>query len=157
MTHDGDPRRGERIFFDLRGGGCAGCHAAGGRGAAAIGPDLTGMALKYDRAELIRSVLEPSRRIADGYQPVTLATHDGRVVTGVVRSETEGEITLVDAQAKATKIPKQDVATRRAGGSSIMPSHAAESLSPAEFADLIGYLSSLKQPPQRPRPMPSQP
>ncbi|MHB1558148.1 MAG: c-type cytochrome, partial [Isosphaeraceae bacterium] len=154
MTHEGDPRRGERIFFDPR-GGCASCHSAGGRGTAAVGPDLTGVGRKYDRSELIRSVLEPSRRIADGYGSVTLATHDGRVLTGVVRAENEAEITLVDGQARATRVPKREVATRRAGAPSIMPSHAAEVLSPTEFADLIGYLSSLKPPPapaQAPRP-----
>ncbi len=148
MAHQGDPRRGERIFFDPR-GGCASCHSAGGRGTASIGPDLTGVGLKYDRSELIRSVLEPSRRIADGYGSVTLATRDGRVLTGVVRAESDAEITLVDGQARATRVPKRDVAARRAGGSSIMPSHAAEMLSPTEFADLIGYLSSLKQPPEQ--------
>lgn len=155
ITHEGDARRGERIFFDARGGGCASCHRAGGHGTSTIGPDLTGVGRKYDRGELIRSVLEPSRRIADGYRSVTLATRDGRVLTGVVRAETEAEVTLVDGQARATRVPKHDVAMRRAGVQSIMPSHAAEALSPAEFADLIGYLSSLKQPPGPVQPSPS--
>ena len=148
MAHDGDARRGEALFFDPRGIGCGRCHSAGGRGTATIGPDLTGLALKYDRAELIRSVLEPSSRIADGYQPVVVATHDGRVLSGVVRAETDDALELADAEAKATRIPKRDIDVRRAGGVSIMPAQAAESLSPAEFADLISYLASLKQAPR---------
>jgi putative heme-binding domain-containing protein len=154
MAHEGDARRGEQIFFDPRGIGCARCHSAGGRGTASVGPDLTGLALKYDRAELIRSVLEPSSRIADGYQPVVVATHDGRVISGVVRGETSGEIELVDAQAKATRIPLRDIAVRRAGGTSIMPAPAAEALSPADFADLITFLAGLKQDPRPARPLP---
>jgi putative heme-binding domain-containing protein len=159
MAHEGDARRGEQIFFDPRGVGCGRCHSAGGRGTATIGPDLTGLALKYDRAELIRSVLEPSRRIAVGYQPVVVATHDGRVLSGVVRAETEGAIELVDSEAKATRIPKRDIDVRRAGEVSIMPDRIAESLSPAEFSDLISYLASLKQPLARPAstPPPSRP
>ena len=117
-----------------------------GRGTATIGPDLTGLALKYDQAELIRSVLEPSNRIATGYQPVLVSTHDGQVHSGLVRAETDDAIELVDAEAKITRIPKRDIDVRRVGGVSIMPTRVAESLSPAEFADLISYLASLKQP-----------
>jgi putative heme-binding domain-containing protein len=159
MSHDGDARRGEALFFDSRRLDCGRCHSAGGRGTATTGPDLTGLALKYDRAELIRSVLEPSSRIAVGYQPVVVATHGGRVISGIVRSETAESIELVDAEAKSTRIPKRDVDVRRAGGVSIMPAQVAESLSPAEFADLITYLASLKQPPPRqpPSPTPSVP
>ena len=116
MQHDGDPRRGEERFFDPGGIGCGRCHSAGGRGTATVGPDLTGLALKYDRAELIRSVLEPSSRIAVGYQPVIVATHDGRVLTGVVRAETDDAIELADAEAKTTRIPKRDIEVRRTGG-----------------------------------------
>ena len=148
--HKGDPSRGEALFFNPRRLDCARCHAANGRGTAAIGPDLTGIARKYDRDELIRSVLEPSRRIAVGYQPVVVSTRDGRVISGIVRAETDDLLELADAGAKTTRIPKRDIELRRTGGPSIMPAHAAESLSPAEFADLISFLSSLKQPPTRP-------
>jgi putative heme-binding domain-containing protein len=152
MQHDGDPRRGEALFFDPWGLGCGRCHSVGGRGSARIGPDLTGLALKYDRAELIRSVLEPSSRIAVGYQPVVVSTHDGRVHSGIVRAETDDAIDLADAEAKIFSISKRDIDVRRAGGVSIMPARIAESLYPAEFADLISYLASLKQPTLAPAP-----
>ena len=102
-----DPRRGGALFFDPRGIGCGRCHSAGGRGSATIGPDLTSVALKYDRAELIRSVLEPSSRIAVGYQPVVVATHDGRVHSGIVHTETADMIDLDDAEARITRVPKK--------------------------------------------------
>jgi putative heme-binding domain-containing protein len=146
LAHDGDPQRGEALFFDARGIGCGRCHAAAGRGTATIGPDLTGLAAKFDRAEVIRSVLEPSSRIATGYQPVVVATRDGKVTSGVVRSETETMLELADAEARITKVPKSDIDVRRVGEVSIMPSKLVEALSPAEFADLVSYLLSLKQP-----------
>ena len=86
-----------------------------GRGGSTIGPDLTGLAAKYDRAEVIRSILEPSHRIATGYQPVIVATRDGKVATGVVRSETDTTLELADSEAKITKIPKSDIEVRRVG------------------------------------------
>ena len=147
LQHRGDPRRGEQLFFDPKGVGCVRCHAAGGRGDSSIGPDLTGLALKYDRDELIRSVLEPSSRIATGYQPVIVATRDGKVLTGVVRGETGDWLELADSEAKITRVLKLDITERRVGEVSIMPKGMAERLSPAEFSDLISFLESLKQAP----------
>ncbi|HZW31782.1 MAG TPA: HEAT repeat domain-containing protein, partial [Isosphaeraceae bacterium] len=156
MRHDGDPRRGEEIFFDPKGVGCGRCHCASGQGTATIGPDLTGLASKYNRAELIRSVLEPSSRIAPGYQPAIVALRGGKVVTGVVRAETKEMLELADAEAKVVRIPKRDIEVRRSGAVSIMPEHLADSLTPIEFTDLISFLASLK-PTARPTAAPAQP
>jgi len=145
LGHPGDPRKGAEIFFDPRGVGCVRCHRAAGRGTATIGPDLTGLAAKYDRAEVIRSVLEPSNRIATGFQPVTVATHDGKVETGVVRAETDEVLELADSEARITRIPKRDIELRRTSDVSVMPAKPVEALSPAEFADLISFLMSLNQ------------
>ncbi len=144
MEHDGDTSRGEAIFFDAKGIGCVKCHSAGGRGTADVGPDLTGLALKYDRAEVVRSVLEPSARMAIGYQPVVLALSDGRVLSGLIRSEAESHLDLVDADGKVSRIAKADVDDRHLGDSSLMPANLVEALTTQEFADLIAYLQSLK-------------
>ena len=145
MERSGDPTRGEALFFDPQGVNCVQCHSVAGRGTSTIGPDLTGLASKYDRGELIRSVLEPSSRIAIGYQPVIVATTEGKVYSGVVRVETEAELELADADAKVTRIPKSKIAERRVSGVSIMPVRSVETLSQADFADLISFLSTLKQ------------
>jgi putative membrane-bound dehydrogenase-like protein len=147
LRHEGDPKSGEALFFDAKGIGCVNCHAANGRGTANIGPDLTGLALKYDKAEIIRSVLEPSNRIATGYQPVLVATRDGKVVTGVVRSETDAYLELADPDAKVVRIAKPDIEERKIGDVSVMPPGLADSLSVVEFSDLISYLKSLKSAP----------
>ncbi len=149
METAGDPRKGERLFFDVNGAGCVQCHAVGARGTSTIGPNLAGLALTYDRAELIRSVLEPSSRIAPGHQSVVLATRAGKVMTGLIRADTDQEVVLADSEAKITRIPKAEIAQRRSSDVSIMPARAAQSLTPQEFADLIGYLASLKEAPGR--------
>jgi putative heme-binding domain-containing protein len=149
--NSGDSANGERLFFDRKGAGCVLCHAVGARGTSMIGPNLAGVAQTYDRAELIRSVLEPSSRIAPAYQTSVLATNDGKVRTGVIRAENDHEILLADAEAKLIRLSKPQVIERRASSVSVMPSQAAESLSPQEFADLIGYLASLKDVPRTAR------
>jgi putative heme-binding domain-containing protein len=148
LAHTGDPRHGEEIFFDPKGIGCIKCHAAGGRGTANIGPDLTGLASKYDKAEIIRSVLDPSDRIATGYQSVVLALRDGKVVTGLVRAETQADVELVDADAKISRIFKTAIGDRRVSEISQMPKGLVDTLSVVEFADLIAYLQTLKSAPE---------
>ncbi|HWE35733.1 MAG TPA: HEAT repeat domain-containing protein, partial [Isosphaeraceae bacterium] len=147
LNHSGDSRKGEELFFDAKGLNCAKCHAAEGRGAANVGPDLTGLALKYDKAEIVRSVLEPSSRIATGFQPAIVARKDGAVVTGVVRGETEAHVELVDAEARSVRIPKSEIEARRVGDVSIMPAGQVDGLAPVDFADLVAYLTSLKAAP----------
>ncbi len=41
-----------------------------GRGAGTPGPDLSGLASRSDKVQLIRSLLEPSPRVAAAHQPV---------------------------------------------------------------------------------------
>jgi hypothetical protein len=64
LGHSGDPRKGETLFSENRSMGCSQCHSIGGRGQTTLGPDLTGVGLKYDKAGLIRSVLEPLPKMA---------------------------------------------------------------------------------------------
>ncbi len=72
---------------------------------------------------------------------------DGKVLTGLVRSETETEIELVDADAQGDSIPKDQVEERRVSDVSLMPKGLVDTLTPVEFADLISYLQSLKTAP----------
>jgi len=145
LAHPGDPRNGEALFADPKGLHCARCHAGGGVPSANLGPDLTGLASKYDKAEIIRSVLDPSDRIAIGYQPAVIAKGDGAVLTGLVRDETETHVDLVGPDAKAHRIAKSEIAERRVGEVSPMPTGLVDALTPVEFADLIAYLTTLRQ------------
>ena len=146
LSHPGSAQNGETLFFDAKGVGCVKCHAAGGRGTAQVGPDLTGLVLKYDKAEVVKSVLEPSNRLATGYQPWLLARHDGTVLTGLLRTETDTYLELADAEGKLFRVPKADIETRKLSEVSMMPAGLVDPLTPAEFADLIAYLMSLKGP-----------
>src|SRR4051812_40525730 len=66
LTHDGVAARGAVLFEEM---GCASCHGRGGQGTSSA-PALLDLGQQYDRAEIIRSVLEPSDRIAEGFQEV---------------------------------------------------------------------------------------
>ena len=47
------PDRGKGLFFDLKGLACSKCHVVGGEGGA-IGPELSGIAARYPREELVQ-------------------------------------------------------------------------------------------------------
>jgi cytochrome c553 len=70
LGHAGDARKGETLFFENQAIACARCHAAAGRGPTALGPDLSGVGRKYDKAALIRSVLDAPARIGAAHRTI---------------------------------------------------------------------------------------
>ncbi|MGO9915382.1 MAG: HEAT repeat domain-containing protein [Isosphaeraceae bacterium] len=147
LTHPGDAKKGETFFFDPKGVGCVKCHAAAGRGTARIGPDLTGLALKYDKAEIVRSVLEPSNRIASGYLRVVVAKADGTVLSGLFRGESNTHLDLIGTDLTPVRIAKSAIDVRRVSETSLMPAGLVDSMTKHEFADLIAYLMTLTERP----------
>ena len=146
LKHGGDPRSGAAIFRAAGGVGCSRCHAAAGEPASSpgLGPDLTGLAAKYDKVEIIRSVLEPSSRIAGGYAPTVIARADGATLNGLIRAESAGGVDLALADGQVVRVAHDQIAQRRLGEASVMPDGLVDGLKPTEFADLIAYLMSLK-------------
>ena len=141
----GDPARGRAIFNNAAGAACAKCHQVNGQGGEA-GPALTGVGAKYNRSQLIESVLYPSKQIFDGYQQTLVRTKSGDTWAGAVRGETQDELTLIDAENKKHVIKKSDVERRKLSELSLMPDGLHAGLKPQEFADLIAYLQGLKEP-----------
>jgi putative heme-binding domain-containing protein len=139
----GDPGRGRAVFEDDSKAACLRCHRVRGRGGE-VGPDLSNVGAKFGPAHLVESLLEPSRQIVEGYRQTVLALEDGRVVAGIVKGEAGGTLTLVDAEAHARAVRSSEVRERKVSDVSLMPAGLADRLSPAEFADLIGYLRSLR-------------
>lgn len=144
LGNPGDPRKGEQLFFESGGPGCFRCHSAGGRGKARLGPDLSGAGSVHDKAELVRSVLEPSSSVAPEWRTVVAAMRDGSTKEGLVRSESPTELVLVDSAGQLAHLAKAEVLERSPTRTSIMPRGLVDALSPVEFADLIAYLASLK-------------
>jgi putative membrane-bound dehydrogenase-like protein len=144
-TNSGNAARGEKLFSDLNGIGCVKCHAVRQKGGS-VGPDLAGVGTKYARAELIRSVLEPSNRILSGYELSTVITDEGKVYQGVVRSETGEAVEIVDAEGKVTVLDSGTVEENVPSTLSIMPNGLSDGLSVDDFVDIIAYLESLRDP-----------
>jgi len=144
-SHQGDAAKGVVTFHNPAGVGCIKCHAVAGQGGN-VGPDLTGVAIKYNKAQIIESVLYPSKQIESGYEQTIIRTKDGNVQAGVVRRETDAEVTLYDSSANKIVVRKADIDVRKTSKVSVMPEGLQAGMSHQQFADLIAYLMSLKEP-----------
>ena len=103
----------------------------------ALVPEATG-------GQLIDEVLYPSKNILDGYESFAVELTNGRVFTGIIRSETADELTLIDAAGAKQVIKLTDVDNKKKTGKSVMPDGLQGGLTPVDFADLIGFLETLR-------------
>jgi putative heme-binding domain-containing protein len=143
LTHEGDVQRGRELFVSEHHTKCAICHKVRGQGGE-VGPDLSSIGGKFGRPHLIESLLEPSRQIVEGYRTSLIRTVDGRVLTGIVREQTDERLTLLDAANNKIGVPKQDIDERAESPLSLMPLGLTDSLTPDQFTDLIAYLETLR-------------
>ena len=132
----GDAARGEKLAFGRA--ECATCHLFAGQGKS-VGPDLTGIGRKLDRARLFDSMLNPSASIGFGYETWLIQTDDGRVLTGFVVGE--GDVVLLkDAKGEQHAIPAETIEFRKRQSVSIMPELVKANLSPQDLVDVVEFL-----------------
>lgn len=138
----GNADSGKKIFNENDAVGCLRCHAINGRGGI-VGPDLAGIAKRQTREELLESVLFPNKRIAAGYENVVVRLNNGTAYAGIVKNETESELTLDSPEDGEVTVKKADIA-QRDPSLSAMPEGLENLLSKRDLRDLIEYLSRLK-------------
>jgi putative heme-binding domain-containing protein len=143
-SNKGDGTRGEKLFMDEKGLACIKCHALNGKGGT-VGPEITGIALKYNKEDLMTSILEPSKNIANGYETVRITTLDGKTIQGVFKGETGENINLADEKGMLISIAKKDVEEKKISPVSLMPNGLNEGMSLQDFADLIAYLEARRE------------
>ena len=140
----GDPKKGEKLFFDLDStAACGKCHRVGDRGGN-VGPELTTVAGTRDPRFIIESILDPSKVIASGYETVLIITRKDRYVTGIVKKEDAASVEVADSQGKLQKVAKADIKQRAPQTVSMMPGNFKEILTVEEFHDVLTYVLSLE-------------
>lgn len=125
---------------------CLKCHTVHGQGGQ-IGPDLSMIGKKAAGKEnLLESILNPNKAIADQFVQWQVTTDSGATVTGLIVEETETEITVRDANGTDTKIPVKEIENRKKSLVSIMPDNLVNNMTENDLIDLTEYLLSLKTP-----------
>jgi quinoprotein glucose dehydrogenase len=142
----GDVERGRKLFREKAEVQCLRCHKCE-IGESLVGPDLTKIGAQKDRAYLLESIVFPSKRIAEGYQIVTLILKDSNVLAGRLVAEDANAVKLesMDEQGKSkiVSVPAPSIA-QRVGAPSPMPENLRDFLTPSELRDLVEYLATRK-------------
>lgn len=139
----GNRERGEQLFHRSS-ITCKNCHRIGTQGTQ-LGPDLTTIGSKYTRGQILESILEPSKRVDPPYVTYLVETDAGEVLTGLVESKDEEQIVLRDASNVRREIPMSTVLQFVPRQQSLMPELLVRELTAQQVADLLEYLTSLRE------------
>lgn len=135
----GNAARGKSLFHTEGAAQCAGCHRVGHEGRA-FGPDLNDLRRKYNRAQLLEQLLQPSKIIAPEFKTLTVTLRDDSEVSGFVLQRNATELVLRDATLTEHRVKVSDVKESRESTLSAMPEGLLAPLTAQEAADLLEYL-----------------
>ncbi len=132
----GDVERGRAVLKR----DCAACHRFGELGND-VGPNLAQIRHRSP-AEMLTAILDPNREVGPNFMQFAAALDDGRVVIGLVASETPTSITLRRAENQEETILRGDIEQLTSTGLSLMPEGFEKKLTPQEMADVIALLKA---------------
>ncbi|HXT60615.1 MAG TPA: c-type cytochrome [Pirellulales bacterium] len=138
----GNPQQGEAIFTKAQ---CIKCHRFGSRGEG-VGPDLTTVSQRFQRKEILESLLFPSQVISDQYASKTIVTAEGRTFTGLVAPQGASAVTVLQANGEKVTVRKDDISETAPSTKSAMPEGLLNQLTLDEVADLFAYLGTTPKP-----------
>ena len=135
-----DVRAGRAVFTRM----CGACHSIFGEGAK-IGPELTG-AQRANLDYVLENLIDPNALVGKNYQMTLVTLDDGRVLSGVVDTESDATVTLKTTSGGMT-LARSEIADLRTSPVSMMPEGQLEKLRFEELRDLVAYLRSPRQVP----------
>ncbi len=132
--------KGRQAFVDAQ---CIACHKMGNQGGG-VGPDLTAVAARFSRRDILESVFEPSKVVSEQFMNTTFTLKNGDELTGRIIDETPDKVVIyVDPfKQDPTEIKKADIRSRQASKLSPMPEGLANVLTKEEILDLLAFLES---------------
>ncbi len=133
----GDAVRGKQVAT-----ACQTCHRINGEGTD-YGPDITAFARMQPREVVMRSIIEPSADISNGFDGTAIKLKDGTEIHGLILSG--GDPLIVRSTAGVTQtVPAARIASRKPLGRSLMLSADQLGLTPQDLADVLAYLTRPK-------------
>jgi len=137
----GDAVQGRSLFFTRSSLSCVRCHKVGSTGGE-VGPNLSALGTQKTREYLLEAIVVPNAAIAQGFETVVILDDDGKTFSGILKSEDDADLTLMDAQGALIKIAKDTIDDRKKGQSS-MPVDLLKYLNKRELRDIVAYLAAL--------------
>ncbi|AKP53399.1 PVC-type heme-binding CxxCH protein [Cyclobacterium amurskyense] len=138
---EGDPVKGEAIYRRAS-MMCQNCHGIGGAGGQ-LGPDLSSLGTSLPIDNIIKSILEPTESIKEGFELQKVTKNDGGIVMGYLINDGAREVVIRDMAGNENGIPKSQIKNVEKVPGSLMPAGITASLEKQEFINLVSYLSKL--------------
>lgn len=139
LSLTGDAERGKRIFEQ----NCMTCHKVVKQGHD-VGPDL-GTIQNQTPEALMLQILDPSREVLANYTQYVVALDNGRIVSGLIASETPTSITLKRAENVQETILRQNIGEIIGSGKSLMPDGFEQKINKQQMRDLLTFLLELRK------------
>lgn len=133
-----DKERGRKVFEQ----NCLACHKLADKGHD-VGPNLSTIRHRTPE-EVLLHVLDPNREVQPNFLEYVLVTDDGRIVTGIIGTETATSITLRRAENVQETILRQNIEQISSTGKSLMPEGFEQKIKLPEMADLLAFLLGLR-------------
>ncbi|HTQ38376.1 MAG TPA: HEAT repeat domain-containing protein [Pirellulales bacterium] len=133
----GDVELGGKVFAKAQ---CINCHRFGQRGDG-VGPDLTTVSRRFQKKEILESILFPSQVISDQYASKTILTTDGRSVTGLAAKQDDGSMVVLQSNCQKVTIAAADIDQILPCKISVMPEGLLNTLSLDDIANLFAFLN----------------
>lgn len=131
---------GKALFESLT---CNKCHTVS-KDEPIRGPYMVNVANTYNRQQLIESILQPDKSIAQGFATNIFELVDGRSVSGFVIKEAADVVTIRDNEGNEIRILVDDIDARSKSTVSMMPKKLVDEISAEDLASLADYLESLR-------------
>jgi putative heme-binding domain-containing protein len=142
LAQGGEPQRGLRVLYAVQ-SMCAMCHKVEGTGGE-LGPDLTNASLSKTRAQLIKSILQPSEEISPEYQGWYVRLKNGEEYQGRQIDVGTNEIELFTQARGFVSFDNKDVEDYGMSEKSLMPDGLENQLTVSDLRDLIAFLEKGK-------------
>ena len=136
LSLTGDNERGAAVFKKS----CAACHKLADVGTV-VGPDLSALTDRSPQSLLV-ALFDPNRAVEAKFLNYTVATQDGRTLTGMLLAETGNSLTLVGQEGKQQIVLRSEIAEMAGTGKSLMPEGMEKDLPPQAVSDLVAFLST---------------
>ena len=121
---------------------CIACHKLEGVGNQ-FGPELTKLEPKWQAADVLKEMLDPSAKINEKFQTTVFQLDSGKTVSGLIVEETPTAYKVIEnplAKAEPIEIAKDEVLARKKSPISLMPKGLLDKLTREEILDLVAYV-----------------
>lgn len=133
-TGGGDADKGREVFAMV----CVACHRMGEQGAD-VGPSLADVKVKPPEA-LLSDILDPNRMFEARWSAYQIDTKDGRVISGLLESESAETVTLKLMGGVTESVDRASINSLKSLDRTLMPVGLEAAISKEQMTNLLAFL-----------------